>query len=128
MPATSILQDSAWAFDLGRASEVSAVSADAVLLFVALELPLPPHEGGGEPGHGQQPAAATGHRAMLRVRVPKVELPRGRVERRPGWWNGRYGGLKILCSQGRAGSNPAPGTEGAVIGENGRTRRFHRCD
>ena len=29
---------------------------------------------------------------------------------RPGWWNGRHGGLKILCPQGRAGSSPAPGT------------------
>jgi len=28
----------------------------------------------------------------------------------PGWWNGRHGGLKSLCSQGRAGSSPAPGT------------------
>lgn len=28
----------------------------------------------------------------------------------PGWWNGRHGGLKILCPHGRAGSNPAPGT------------------
>ena len=29
---------------------------------------------------------------------------------RPGWRNGRRGGLKIHCPKGRAGSNPAPGT------------------
>lgn len=28
----------------------------------------------------------------------------------PLWWNGRHRGLKILCSKGRAGSNPAGGT------------------
>ena len=29
----------------------------------------------------------------------------------PGWRNGRRGGLKSRCPSGRAGSNPAPGTE-----------------
>jgi hypothetical protein len=29
---------------------------------------------------------------------------------KPGWRNGRRGGLKIHCPKGRAGSNPAPGT------------------
>ncbi len=29
----------------------------------------------------------------------------------PGWWNGRHGGFKILCPNGRAGSSPAPGTQ-----------------
>ena len=29
---------------------------------------------------------------------------------RPGWRNGRRGGLKSRCSKGRAGSSPAPGT------------------
>jgi hypothetical protein len=28
----------------------------------------------------------------------------------PGWWNGRHESLKRICPQGRAGSNPAPGT------------------
>ncbi len=28
----------------------------------------------------------------------------------PGWWNGRHGALKMLCSQGRGGSTPPPGT------------------
>ena len=28
----------------------------------------------------------------------------------PGWRNGRRGGLKILCPQGRVGSNPTLGT------------------
>ena len=28
----------------------------------------------------------------------------------PGWWNGRHGALKMLCSKGRAGSSPALGT------------------
>ena len=30
--------------------------------------------------------------------------------RRPGWRNGRRGGLKSRCPKGRAGSSPAPGT------------------
>ena len=30
--------------------------------------------------------------------------------RRPGWRNGRRGGLKIRYSNGCVGSNPAPGT------------------
>ncbi len=28
----------------------------------------------------------------------------------PGWWNGRHGGFKILCPNGRVGSNPTLGT------------------
>ena len=29
----------------------------------------------------------------------------------PGWRNGRRGGLKIRCPQGRVGSSPTPGTK-----------------
>jgi hypothetical protein len=39
----------------------------------------------------------------------------GSVEKWPGWWNGRHRGLKSLCSKGRAGSNPAPGTSSALL-------------
>ena len=35
---------------------------------------------------------------------------RPRVRGEPEWWNGRHGGLKIRCSQGREGSNPSSGT------------------
>ena len=50
---------------------------------------------------------------------PRPEGRGGAVPRRPpgmlsphppGWWNGRHGALKMLCSQGRAGSSPALGT------------------
>ena len=34
----------------------------------------------------------------------------------PGWRNGRRGGLKSRCSQGRAGSSPAPGIEPVMRG------------
>src|SRR5262249_36733531 len=30
--------------------------------------------------------------------------------RRPGWWNGRHGALKMRCPHGRVGSTPTPGT------------------
>ena len=32
------------------------------------------------------------------------------IQRKPEWWNGRHGGLKIRCSQGRVGSTPTSGT------------------
>ena len=32
------------------------------------------------------------------------------IQRRPEWWNGRHGGLKIRCSKGRVGSTPTSGT------------------
>ena len=38
--------------------------------------------------------------------MPQIQLK----DTSPGWRNGRRGGLKILCPYGRAGSNPAPGT------------------
>jgi hypothetical protein len=40
---------------------------------------------------------------------------------KPGWRNGRRGGLKIHCPKGRAGSNPAPGT--VVLNRLGRSER-----
>ena len=43
-------------------------------------------------------------------RGPKGPTLAGRIEQRPGWRNGRRGGLKIRCPQGCVGSSPTPGT------------------
>ena len=66
------------------------------------------------------PASATsGIRRRFRSRsrwCRRVMGPRyrdgARVSVRPGWRNGRRGGLKIRCPKGRVGSSPTPGTSG----------------
>jgi hypothetical protein len=47
------------------------------------------------------PRAATWESCDANVRFPAL----------PGWRNGRRGGLKSRCPQGRAGSTPAPGIQ-----------------
>jgi hypothetical protein len=42
--------------------------------------------------------------------VPADRAVPGMIQRRPEWWNGRHGGLKIRCSKGRVGSTPTSGT------------------
>lgn len=37
-------------------------------------------------------------------------VPHGQMIFKPGWRNGRRGGLKIRCPKGRGGSTPPPGT------------------
>ena len=67
---------------------------------------------------------AQGQRRPRAVRRLRASPPRPVAHRRPtaptlgstarpGWRNGRRGGLKSLCPKGRAGSNPAPGTTAA---------------
>ena len=57
---------------------------------------------------------------MLTQEGPQIQRTRGpgsdnlRPRNRPGWRNGRRGGLKILCPKGRVGSNPTPGTHPPV--------------
>ena len=50
---------------------------------------------------GYQPVAADTLRRVASERA---------AAHAPEWWNGRHGGLKSLCPQGRAGSSPASGT------------------
>ena len=64
-------------------------------------------------GHGARAYGRRGarHRAGGPRCTPGPSERDGRLRpHRPGWRNGRRGGLKIHCPKGRAGSNPAPGT------------------